>query len=482
MISARTFSVTKQTLLDPTLKEFINAAKTTELNSYTRDYRVEGWFGQATADYDNKYYVSASLRYDGSSVFHPDHRWGTFWSLGASWRINQEKFMENLTFIDNLKLRVSYGVQGNDYLLLPGSTTRAYTPYTNLYSIGTTGTSSTYSPTYKGNKEITWEKNHNLDVGIEFSLWNGKLSGELEVFNRLTTDMLFNLPIPSTTGFSTQPVNFGKMTNKGFEFTLSSNVYSDKNINVNVSVNGTTYKNKIKELPEEFRKDGIVSGYRLIKEGGSIYDYWMIKSAGVDEKTGDALYYMYDEDTKTFVAKPSKFYSTDNINKQYVGSAIPKLAGGFSLSAVAYGFDFSAQFAYRIGGKFLDLGYQNLMSAGTAGTNWHKDILNRWTPENTKTDVPRLQNANQGLIQSSDRFIIDASYLALTNLTFGYTLPSNWVNRAGLQTVRVYFAADNLGFFSKRKGLDPRTSVSGTQDYSVNSAVRTLSLGLTVSL
>lgn len=473
---------TKQTLLDPTLKEFINAAKTTELNSYTRDYRVEGWFGQATADYDNKYYVSASLRYDGSSVFHPDHRWGTFWSLGASWRINQEKFMENLTFIDNLKLRVSYGVQGNDYLLLPGSTTRAYTPYTNLYSIGTTGTSSTYSPTYKGNKEITWEKNHNLDVGIEFSLWNGKLSGELEVFNRLTTDMLFNLPIPSTTGFSTQPVNFGKMTNKGFEFTLSSNVYSDKNINVNVSVNGTTYRNKIKELPEEFRKDGIVSGYRLIKEGGSIYDYWMIKSAGVDEKTGDALYYMYDEDTKTFVAKPSKFYSTDNINKQYVGSAIPKLAGGFSLSAVAYGFDFSAQFAYRIGGKFLDLGYQNLMSAGTAGTNWHKDILNRWTPENTKTDVPRLQNANQGLIQSSDRFIIDASYLALTNLTFGYTLPSNWVNRAGLQTVRVYFAADNLGFFSKRKGLDPRTSVSGTQDYSVNSAVRTLSLGLTVSL
>ena len=122
------------------------------------------------------------------------------------------------------------------------------------------------------------------------------------------------------------------------------------------------------------------------------------------------------------------------------------------------------------------------MSAGTAGTNWHRDILNRWTPENTKTDVPRLQNANQGLIQSSDRFIIDASYLALTNLTFGYTLPSNWVNRAGLQTVRVYFAADNLGFFSKRKGLDPRTSVSGTQDYSVNSAVRTLSLGLTVSL
>lgn len=130
--------------------------------------------------------------------------------------------MKEVKWVENLKLRVSYGVQGNDYLLLPGSAYRAYTPYTNLYSIGTDGTSANYGPKYKGNKEITWEKNHNFDVGVEFSLWNGKLAGELDFFNRRTTDMLFNLPIPATTGFTTNPVNFGKMDNTGFEFSLSS--------------------------------------------------------------------------------------------------------------------------------------------------------------------------------------------------------------------------------------------------------------------
>ena len=471
-----------QSLIDPASMEFFAAAKATELSSNPQDYMVEGYFGQFTADYDNRYYASLSLRFDGSSVFHKDHRWGTFWSVGASWRINQENFMKDIKWIENLKLRASYGVQGNDYLLLPNSNYRAYTPYTNLYSIGTDGTSGNYGPKYKGNKEITWEKNHNFDVGVEFSLWNGKLAGELDFFNRRTTDMLFNLPIPSTTGFTTNPVNFGKMDNTGFEFSLSSKVYSDKHINVMLTANGTHYKNKIKELPEQFRQDGIVSGYRLIKEGGSIYDYYMIKYAGVNPENGDALYYLWDDASKSFVAKGSKEYSTANINKQYIGTAIPKLAGGFGLVASAYGFDFSMQFSYHIGGKFIDGGYMELMSAREAGSNWHKDILNRWTKDNPNTDVPRVDLDNQSIVQTCDRFVTDATYLSLNNLTLGYTLPSQWIKKAGLQSVRLYFAGENLGLFSKRKGLDPRTSISGTQNYSVNSAIRTLSFGLNVSL
>lgn len=471
-----------QRLIDPNVMEFFVASKVTSLTSYPKNYMVEGFFGQFTADYDNKYYASLSLRFDGSSVFHKDHRWGTFWSVGASWRINQENFMKEVKWVENLKLRVSYGVQGNDYLLLPGSAYRAYTPYTNLYSIGTDGTSANYGPKYKGNKEITWEKNHNFDVGVEFSLWNGKLAGELDFFNRRTTDMLFNLPIPATTGFTTNPVNFGKMDNTGFEFSLSSNVYTNKHVSVTLTANGTHYKNKIKALPEQFREEGIVSGYRLIREGGSIYDYYMIKSAGVDPENGDALYYIWDKASKSFVAKGSDYYSTANINKQYIGSAIPKLAGGFGLVASAYGFDFSMQFSYRIGGKYIDTGYMDLMTAGTAGTNWHKDILARWTKENPNTNVPRLHNGDQSIVQASDRFIIDASYLSLSNLTFGYTLPTQWIKKMGLQSVRLYFAGENLGLFSKRKGLDPRMSISGTQSYSVNSAIRTLSFGLSASL
>ena len=184
----------------------------------------------------------------------------------------------------------------------------------------------------------------------------------------------------------------------------------------------------------------------------------------------------------TTCAKGSKEYSTANINKQYIGTAIPKLAGGFGLVTSAYGFDFSMQFSYHIGGKFIDGGYMDLMSAGTPGTNWHKDILNRWTKDNPNTDVPRVEFDNQSIVQDCDRFISDATYLSLNNLTLGYTLPSQWIKKAGLQSVRLYFAGENLGLFSKRKGLDPRTSISGTQNYSVNSAIRTLSFGLSVSL
>ena len=140
------------------------------------------------------------------------------------------------------------------------------------------------------------------------------------------------------------------------------------------------------------------------------------------------------------------------------------------------------QFSYRIGGKYIDTGYMDLMTAVTAGTNWHKDILARWTKENPNTNVPRLHNGDQSIVQASDRFIIDASYLSLSNLTFGYTLPTQWIKKMGLQSVRLYFAGENLGLFSKRKGLDPRMSISGTQSYSVNSAIRTLSFGLSASL
>ena len=472
----------KKGLLDPTLPEFRSAASISDLDSYSREYKVEGFFGQVTADYMDKYYASASLRRDGSSIFHPDHRWGTFWSVGASWRINQEDFLKDVKAIQNLKLRVSYGVQGNDYLYLPGSSVRAYTPYTDLYAISSTGTESIYGPAYKGNKEITWEKNNNLDIGLEFSFWKGAIAGEFDFFTRRTSDMLFNLPIPSTTGFSTMPVNFGNMRNTGFEFNLSSNVYNDEHINVNLGVNGVTYKNKITKLPEKFREDGISSGWRIMKEGGGIYDYYMVKSAGVNPENGEQLYWIWNDDNKQFEKVGGADYDSGMKNRQYVGSSLPKLAGGFYVNAAAYGFDFSMQFAYRIGGKVYDANYANLMSAGDPGTNWHKDILNRWTPENTNTDVPRLQSNTQFLSQASDRFLISGSYLSLNNLTLGYTLPKSLLNKVGIQGLRLYFAADNLGLWSKRKGLDPRVSLNGTQNVSVNSAVRALSFGINLNL
>lgn len=472
----------KTDLIDPNSMHFKSANKFRDLVSWDRKYRLEGYFGQVTADYADKYYLSASLRRDGSSIFAPDKRWGTFWSVGGSWRIKEESFLKGVKAINNLKLRASYGLQGNDFLFLPGKNppVRAYTPYEDLYEFTSDGNSASLKGVYKGNRDITWEKNANLNVGLEFSLFNGYLSGEIDFFNRTTSDMLFNLPTPSTTGFSTKPVNVGSMTNTGWEFSLNSNVYRSQKVSVTLGVNGTTYVNTVLDLPEDFKENGITQGNRIIKQNGSIYDYYLVPFAGVDPKNGDALYTVYDKDTKKYVQKNQKGYTSDLKSRKFAGSAIPKLTGGFYANTRVYDFDFSIQFAYRLGGYVYNSAYSSLMSSGNAGTNWHVDIRDRWTPENTNSKIPRLDVTLQGV--SSDRFLQDGSYLSLRNVSLGYNLPKSALEKVRLKSARVYFAADNVALWSKLKGFDPRLMISGDQSYSVNSAIRTLSLGLNVGL
>lgn len=472
----------RQGLFDPNSTHLNNGTKLSDLSSYDRRYSLEGFFGQLTADYRDKYYISASLRRDGSSVFAPENRWGTFWSVGASWRIKEEEFLKNVRAVDNLKLRLSYGVQGNDYLYLPNTSPkrRAYTPYEDLYELESDGNTMSMSGKYKGNRNITWEKNANLDLGLEFSFWNGLLSGEFDLFQRTTTDMLFHIPTPSTTGFPSKPDNVGSMRNSGFEFTLNSNVYRTDKVSVSLGVNGAIYRNEVLDLPKEFEKEGITEGSQIIKEGGSIYDFYAVKWAGVSEADGSDLYWIRKDEESPFEKKGSKDYKGNNLNKQLIGSAIPKLSGGFYTNATFYGFDFSAQFAYRIGGLVYDYGYASLMGYGDAGSNWHKDILNSWSETNKVTDVPRVDVGLQSNV--TDRFYIDGSYLSIRNLSLGYTLANDWLKRIHLQSARVYVAADNVALFSKRKGLDPRFDITGAQRYAVTSPIRTVSLGLSLSL
>ena len=481
----------KKATLDPYSLEFNTYAQITSLGSGASNYAVEGYFGQFTGDYKDKYYVSLSARRDATSVFSPDKRWGTFWSAGASWRLSEEDFMKDLSWLDNLKLRTSVGQQGNDALYDP-SGYRMYTPYTNLYSIGSDGTNSSFSSAYMGNPDITWEKNLNLSAGLETSIFNGRFTAELDFFMRHTTDMLFNEPVSKTTGFTFQPKNIGSMRNVGFEFNLGVNAVRTENVNLTLGVNGMTYTNKILSLPERFKEEGLSAGVRILKEGGGIYDVYQVKFAGVDPKTGDAQYYRHNDTAPEkrkdgegdFVVVGSDKYRSEIRDRQFVGSAIPKLEGGFYATLMAYGFDLNLQFTYRWGGTMFDNGYSNLMHSGgtkESAQSWHKDILNRWTPENPNTNVPRLQLNNQALISGSDMFITDASYLSLSNITLGYTLPQKWTETIGLKNVRIYGVADNLFVLSARKGLDPRTSLSGASANNRTSAIRTISAGVSVS-
>ncbi len=470
----------KTNFVDPSNTEWSNAAKISELNSYNTKHAVEGYLGQLNFNYASKYYLSGSLRRDGSSVFAPENRWGTFWSVGGSWRVDQEKFLAESKWIDALKLKVSYGVQGNDHLLLPSSTNRSWTPYMTLYTITSDGNNPGLSASYKGRREVTWEENANLNTGVELAFFKNRVSLEFDYFYKRTNNLLFNLPVPETTGFSTEPWNIGNMENKGFEFTLGLTPIRTKNVEWTVNVNGLHYKNKVLSLPEKFRANGITRGSQRIVEGGSIYDFYMVKWGGVNPANGDAQFWIADGNGG-YELKPSADYEVTN-SRQYVGTAIPDLQGGFGTVLNVYNFDFSAQFSYRIGGKVLDSEYGNLMHIGEYGDSWHVDIRNRWTPTNTITDIPRLEAENQSMTQSSSRFLTDASYIALRNINLGYNFSQDVLKDLKIQKLRVFVVADNVALWSKRKGLDPRMSISGLNDVPSYSPIRTVSAGLLLTL
>ena len=448
-------------------------------HSYIDDYNSEGYFMRAQYDYAGRYFVSGSYRRDASSRFHPDHRWGNFWSVGAAWLLNQENWFD-APWVNMLKLKASYGSQGNDnignYL------------YTDTYSIENNNGEIAVLFGQKGNPNITWETNTNLNIGTEFGFWNNRLSGSVDFFNRKTSDMLFAFSVPSSLGYSSYYANVGDMVNRGVEVELNADLIRTKNVLWSFNLNLTHVKNEVTYLAPEHKSTtvegykGYIDGSYFVGEGLPLYTYYLRSYAGVDPETGASLWYkdVKGDDGKITRTKTSDYPSA---TRYLHDSAIPSVYGGFSTSVSAYGVDFSISFNYQIGGKVYDSGYASFMSSPygtTVGTNYHKDILKAWTPENKGSDIPRLQYGDQYTTSVSDRFLTDASYLNISNINVGYTLPSKITQKFGVQKLRVYLACDNVVYWSKRQGLDPRYSFTGATNFSNYSPIRTISGGVTV--
>ena len=448
-------------------------------HSYIDDYNSEGYFMRAQYDYAGRYFVSGSYRRDASSRFHPDHRWGNFWSVGAAWLLNQENWFD-APWVNMLKLKASYGSQGNDnignYL------------YTDTYSIENNNGEIAVLFGQKGNPNITWETNTNLNIGTEFGFWNNRLSGSVDFFNRKTSDMLFAFSVPSSLGYSSYYANVGDMVNRGVEVELNADLIRTKNVLWSFNLNLTHVKNEVTYLAPEHKSTtvegykGYIDGSYFVGEGLPLYTYYLRSYAGVYPETGASLWYkdVKGDDGKITRTKTSDYTSA---TRYLHDSAIPSVYGGFSTSVSAYGVDFSISFNYQIGGKVYDSGYASFMSSPygtTVGTNYHKDILKAWTPENKGSDIPRLQYGDQYTTSVSDRFLTDASYLNISNINVGYTLPSKITQKFGVQKLRVYLACDNVVYWSKRQGLDPRYSFTGATNFSNYSPIRTISGGVTV--
>jgi TonB-linked SusC/RagA family outer membrane protein len=474
-------------LFNPIVGELNNAdgTKNKSLSSYTNRYMTQGFLARVQYDYDGKYFASASFRRDASSRFAKGHRWGNFWSVGGAWLMNKENFLKDVSWIDLLKLKVSYGMQGNDNL---GSLYPYADQYTHSYNEETGAYSITLA--YKGNEDLTWETSKSFNVGADFELFNGMVNGSFEVFARKTEDLLYSKDVPLSAGNPTGaiPVNVGSIMNKGYELTLDGSFIRTKNFDWTWNVNLSHYKNEILSLDESVAAEGIKGSNYIYKVGGSLYEAYMRKYAGVDKETGQALYYYdyTDEDGNTVTGTTATF---SKATQYEIGSVLPKLYGGFGTGINAYGFDFSIQFSYQLGGRYYDGTYQALMhTQSSAGQAWHKDALKAWTPENTDTDVPRLDGDVQVAQTAVDRFMISSNYLSINNVTLGYTFPSKLTGKIKIAGLRIYVAGENLAVFSARKGVDPRYSMglgSYTSGSGLNSGaystLRNITGGVTIT-
>ena len=458
--------------------EFDNFATPVSLGGSTTNKTIEGYFLRANYNFDSKYYVSGSVRRDGSSVFSADSRWGTFYSIGASWRLDQENFIQNISFIDNLKLRGSYGEVGNDdlgdfFLSQPryGITSNAGSPAIIWSEIG--------------NANLQWETVESWDVALEFGLFNNFLDGTVEYYKRNSSDLLYDLPIALSNGLNAYPANVGDMYNSGWEVSLTGHLINNGNFTWDLTLQGSTFKNEITSLPDPF-----VNGSKRWEEGRSRFDFFLLHTAGVDPDTGDQLFKVFevndDGDSVPVIGADGEQELTNDwqaTERAYTGdSTIPDFLGSVSNSLSYKGFDLNFLITYGIGGKFLDNGYSAMMHSGNYGRSYHPDILNSWRQPGDITNVPRLEAGNADLVRTqSTRFLTDASFWTLKNVNLGYSFQRSVSDKLGVDNLRLSLTGENLFVKSKRTGLDPQYNLAGTPAGNDFNPSRIFSLGLNVS-
>ena len=467
-----------------------------------------------TYEYDSRYHITANYRADGSSKFAKGHRWGHFGSVGGAWSFTNEHFLEGTEaaeWLKNGKLRLSWGVLGNQEI--------GDMMYSDKYNVENVDGNKGYVWSYKGNPELTWERTSTIDLGLEFSI-KKYLDVEIDYFYKKTDNMLFPRYVAPSLGYGGYYVNDAAMENQGVEFDLKAHAVNSRNVKLDIRLNGGYYRNKMLQMPiDGYDEDG--KPQRMVMSGGmavghSTADYYMVHYEGVNDE-GQACYTAYyDADKGDFghesaelipegesgdnyiasvyeykLKNPNAHIATTTVTNEeytyagsnYIGkSYMPDLDGGFGIDLEAYGFTFSVSCSYRIGGYGYDNMYALLMHSDKIGSmNWHKDIKNAWTENNTNTNIPRLSNgADDYANAASDRFLTSNSYLSLNNINIGYKFPKKLIEKIKLNNLQIWVAADNLAIVSARRGYNPMMSFSGSNGYDDYSPLSTVMAGVKV--
>lgn len=446
------------------ITELSNFTTTTNLTSAKDRYKIESYLSRLNYSFMNRYFLSGSFRRDGSSRFAPDTRWGNFWSVGAGWRVDQENFIQGATWLNLLKIRSSYGLVGNDDLL-DDNNLSIYYAYQSFYDLGNNNNSEpgAAQSTVAGNPDLGWEVNKQFDIAVEFGLFKSRINGQLEFFDRRSSNLLFRVPPPLSSGGLSFPQNIGTMYNRGVEISLTGEVIRKRDFSWTVTANWTTFSNKITKLPAKEIPSTATSTQKW-EVGHSRYDFWVRDYYGVDPIDGSALYRAkawMPSTTKVLAKGDTVTTDQNNALLHYAGTAIPDFFGAFISSFNYKGFGLSFQLNYQVGGKVYDDTYAQLMNS-SYGYALHKDVSKRWKQAGDVTDVPRLDAGRNSQFNAvSDRWLVDASYLTIQNITFSYNLPASVASKAHLQNVRFYVTGENLYMFTKRQGLNPLQNFTG---------------------
>ena len=430
------------------MTELAGAGSIQSLTSYYTDAALISYLGHAEYNYAEKYFLSASFRRDGSSVFGADNKWGNFFSVGASWRAKQESFLKDVDWLSDLKLRVSYGTSGNNAGLGRYQSLGLWVADDSyLY-----GTNAGLGHESLANPALGWEKQKMLNIGVDFGFLKNRINGSIEFFNKASDDLLYEYPLPASHGVSgyynqvtSVMMNLAKVKNQGVELVLNATPVQTRDFTWDVNFNFSYNADKIVDLAGD--DDITMSDTKKIwKVGHSQYEFYLPTWAGVDPANGDPLWYKEDG---------SKTNNYSEAAYQMQGRATPWGFGALTNNLSWKGLNFSFMFYYNLGGKVYDSLYANMMHEGNdPGKNLHVDALNAWTPTNTNTNVPKYYNANDNQSNSpSSRFLFDATYLKLKNVNLSYTLPKQLVKKTGfLSNARIYLNVDNVFTVFKDKG------------------------------
>ena len=459
-------------------RQIASAARKTNGTSNETNYRFLSYFARANYKFADRYLLGLSARIDGSSRFGRDSRYGFFPAVSGGWVISEEDFLKNNNAVSFLKLRASYGRTGNAEI--------DNFPQLGLFT-GDAGYAALpgQRPSQLANPNLKWETTDQFDIGVDYGFLNNRINGEIDYYNKQTTGLLLNVNVPGTTGFATQYRNVGSLENKGFEFVLNTENTTGA-FRWTTSLNAATNRNKVTNLQGQIIEGGLNAMSRAV-EGQPLGAFFTAEYAGVDPKTGDAIWYKNTPNADGTVDRTTT-NTYNQAQRVVVGSPLPKWTGGITNTFSYKGITLSVFFNGVFGNKINFYGVGRYSSAnGRFEDNQTVNQLAAWTPENPNTNVPEARLFFNNGAQPSSRFILDGSFVRLRTVTLSYNLPKALINRAKLNSVRLFVTGQNLLTFTNYAGWDPEvnaddvvTNIAQGYDFYTAPQARTLTGGINI--